>query len=60
MFKTVCEYATQGNLAQRRLLDGILRMLADEVSQFLQDYPEPMLPQIANLYGSILAASTHL
>ncbi|CAL8088009.1 unnamed protein product [Calicophoron daubneyi] len=60
MFKIVCEYATQNSLAQRKLLDGILRMLADEVSRYLQDYPEPMLPLIADLYGSILAASTHL
>ncbi|OON13886.1 CCR4-Not complex component, Not1, partial [Opisthorchis viverrini] len=60
MFKTVCEYATQGSLSQRKLLDGILRMLADEVSQYLPDYPEPMLPLIADLYGSILAASTQL
>ncbi|KAA3679917.1 CCR4-NOT transcription complex subunit 1 [Paragonimus westermani] len=60
MFKTVCEYATQGTLAQRKLLDGILRMLADEVSQYLPDYPERMLPLIADLYGSILATSTQL
>ncbi|KAF7231942.1 hypothetical protein EG68_05811 [Paragonimus skrjabini miyazakii] len=60
MFKTVCEYATQGTLAQRKLLDGILRMLADEVSQYLPDYPERMLPLIADLYGNILATSTQL
>lgn len=60
MFKTICEYATHGNASQRKLLDGILRMLADEVSRHLQDYPESMLPLIADLYGSVLAASAHL
>ncbi|CAH8642924.1 unnamed protein product [Dicrocoelium dendriticum] len=60
MFKAVCEYATQGNLSQRKLLDDVLRMLADEVSQYLPDYPEPMLPLISELYGNILAASTQL
>nr|CAH8869746.1 unnamed protein product [Trichobilharzia regenti] len=60
MFKTLYDFATQGTPAQRKLLDGILRMLADEVSRHLQDYPEVMLPLIADLYGSVLAASTHL
>ncbi|XP_018646224.1 ccr4-not transcription complex, putative [Schistosoma mansoni] len=60
MFKTLYDFATQGTPSQRKLLDGILRMLADEVSRHLQDYPETMLPLFADLYGSVLAASTHL
>lgn len=60
LFKMICDYFTQGGPHQRKLSDGILRMLADEVSRHLEEYPSNMLPPIADLYGSILAASTHV
>ncbi|KAL7055945.1 hypothetical protein AAHC03_022720 [Spirometra sp. Aus1] len=55
MVKIVCDYATRGTAVQKRLLDGILRMLADEVSRHLHEYPDRMLPLITELYGSVLA-----
>ncbi|VDL95805.1 unnamed protein product, partial [Schistocephalus solidus] len=55
MVKIVYEYASRGTAVQKRLLDGILRMLADEVSRHLHEYPDRMLPLITELYGSVLA-----
>ncbi len=59
MIKTVYEYATRGSPSQKKLLDGILRMLADEFSHHLHDYPVNVLSVIIEFYGNILTGLVH-
>ena len=55
MIKCLYEYATRDVPAQKKLLDGILRVLTYEVTTHLHDYPEHALHSITELYGGILA-----
>ncbi len=55
MLKMVFDYATQPDPRGKKLLDGILRMLSNEVCRHLTDYPENVLKPITELYGDVLA-----
>lgn len=55
MLKVVYDYATMDTPASKKLLDGILRMLSNEVSRHLLDYPTHVLTPITELYGGVLA-----
>uniref|UniRef100_A0A5K3FDQ3 CCR4-NOT transcription complex subunit 1 n=3 Tax=Mesocestoides corti TaxID=53468 RepID=A0A5K3FDQ3_MESCO len=61
MLKVAYDYATSDSANQKKYLDGILRMLAYEVSRHLHDYPEHVLKPITELYGGVLATvASHL
>nr|CDS20803.1 CCR4 Not complex component Not1 [Echinococcus granulosus] len=55
MVKCLYEYAASDSPGQKKLLDGILRVLTYEVTSHLHDYPEHALHSITELYGGILA-----
>lgn len=55
MVKCLYEYAASDSSGQKKLLDGILRVLTYEVTSHLHDYPEHALHSITELYGGILA-----
>lgn len=55
MIKCLYEYATRDIPSQKKLLDGIIRVLIYEVTTHLHDYPEHALHSITELYGGILA-----
>ncbi|KAL5968703.1 CCR4-NOT transcription complex subunit 1 [Taenia solium] len=55
MVKCLYEYAASDSAGQKKLLDGILRVLTYEVTSHLHDYPEHALHSITELYGGILA-----
>ncbi|VDM33581.1 unnamed protein product [Hydatigera taeniaeformis] len=56
MVKCLYEYAASDSPGQKKLLDGILRVLTYEVTSHLHDYPEHALHSITELYGGILAS----
>ncbi|KAL5107004.1 CCR4-NOT transcription complex subunit 1 [Taenia crassiceps] len=56
MVKCLYEYAASDSSGQKKLLDGILRVLTYEVTSHLHDYPEHALHSITELYGGILAS----
>lgn len=53
--KILYDYATHDDVANKKLLDGILRVLTSEITQHFLDYVEPGLTSIMGLYGGVLA-----
>ncbi|VUZ50964.1 unnamed protein product, partial [Hymenolepis diminuta] len=53
--KILYDYATHDDVANRKLLEGILRVLTAEITLHFLDYPEHALNSIMDFYGGVLA-----